>query len=247
MTIDLTGQVAVVTGGSRGIGQAIATRLYDAGAHVAIVGRDLARANLAAAQLTGKGRVLAVAADVGRSDQITGAIERIERELGPIDVLVNNAGTTKDGILARMSEADWDLVMNVNLKGAFFAMKLVARGMMKRRRGRIINITSIIGLTGNRGQANYAAAKAGLIGLTRAVARELASRNVLVNAIAPGFIDTDLTRDLPEAARNALVAQIPLERLGSPDDVAGAVLFLASELAGYITGQVLVVDGGMVM
>ena len=174
-------------------------------------------------------------------------MKTIEAELGLIDILVNNAGLTRDGLLARMSVEDWDAVLGVNLKGAFNTMKIVVRGMMKRRWGRIINITSVIGLTGNRGQANYAASKAGLIGLTKSMARELASRNVLVNAIAPGFIQTDLTRELPAAQRKALLAQIPLGRLGSTDDVASTVLFLASDLAGYITGQVLVVDGGMVM
>lgn len=247
MSIDLTGRVAMVTGGSRGIGQAIAARFVAAGAKVGIIARDAARAEAAAAALQGPGQALAVTADVADAAQLEAAVGRIEKELGPIDVLVNNAGLARDGVLVRMSEADWDAVLNVNLKGAFLAMKLVGRGMMKRRSGRIINITSIVGLIGNRGQANYAAAKAGLIGLTKAVAKELASRNVLVNAVAPGFIDTDMTRGLPEAAQTALIQQIPLERLGQPDDVAGTVLFLASDLAGYITGQVFVVDGGMVM
>lgn len=249
MTTDLTGQVAMVTGGSRGIGLAIAGRLCSAGARVAIVARNEAGARAAVEELSGQGcgRAIAVPADVSDPDAIAAAIERIETELGPIDILVNNAGLTRDGLLVRMSEEDWDTVLDINLKGAFLTMKQVARGMMKRRKGRIINVTSIIGITGNRGQANYAASKAGLIGLTKAVARELASRHVLVNAVAPGFIDTDLTRDLPEPARKALEAQIPVERLGNPGDVAGAVLFLASDLAGYITGQVLVVDGGMVM
>ncbi len=162
-------------------------------------------------------------------------------------MLVNNAGLTRDNLLARLSEGDWDQVLDANLKGAFLVTKQVTRGMMKRRRGRVINIASIVGLIGNRGQANYAASKAGLVGFTKAVAKELASRNVLVNAVAPGFIDTDMTRALPEAAREALQAQIPLGRLGGGADVAHAVLFLASDLAGYITGQVVVVDGGMVM
>lgn len=249
MTIDLSGQVAMVTGGSRGIGLAVAGRLCSAGAHVALVARDEGRVNDAVAELTGQGcgRAIGAPADVADPAAIEAAIASIEKELGPIDILVNNAGLTRDGILVRMSEADWDRVLDVNLKGAFLTIKQVARGMMKRRKGRIINITSIIGLTGNRGQANYAASKAGLIGLTKAVARELASRHVLVNAVAPGFIDTDLTSDLPEPARQALIDQIPLQHLGNPGDVAGAVLFLASDLAGYITGQVLVVDGGMVM
>jgi 3-oxoacyl-[acyl-carrier protein] reductase len=249
MTIDLSGQVAMVTGGSRGIGLAIAGRLCSAGAHVAVVARDAKRVAAAVQELTGQGcgRALAAPADVSDAAQTEAAVERIEQELGPIDILVNNAGLTRDGVLVRMTEDDWDRVLDVNLKGAFLSMKLVGKGMMKRRKGRIINITSIVGVTGNRGQANYAASKAGLIGLTKAVAKELATRHVLVNAVAPGFIDTDLTRDLPEQARKALEEQIPMRRLGSPGDVAGAVLFLASDLAGYITGQVLVVDGGMVM
>ncbi len=247
MTIDLTGRVALVTGGSRGIGRAIAERLYAAGADLAILGRDEGRAQEAVAALAGKGRGLAVRADVAVSQDVEAAIERIEQQLGPVDILVNNAGHTRDGLLVRMSEADWDEVLDTNLKGAFNTMKLAARAMIKRRWGRIINITSIVGVAGNRGQANYAASKAGLIGLTKAVAKELASRNVLVNAIAPGFVDTDLTRDMAEQARAALIEHIAVGRLGTPGDIAGAVLFLASDLADYITGQVLMVDGGLVI
>jgi len=245
VTIDLAGRVALVTGGSRGIGQAIAAALSGAGAKVAVLGRDAARAE-AAAQALGAGS-LAVTADVADAAQVTAALERVEQGLGPVDILVNNAGLTKDGLLARMSGDDWDAVLDANLKGAFLLTKAVTRGMMKRRWGRVINITSVVGVRGNPGQANYAASKAGLIGFTKSVARELASRNVLVNAIAPGFIDTDMTRALSEAQREALIGQIPLGRLGRGADVAGAVLFLASDLADYITGHVLVVDGGMVM
>jgi 3-oxoacyl-[acyl-carrier protein] reductase len=243
--IDLAGKVAVVTGGSRGIGRAIAEALHGAGAAVAVLGRDGARAGEVANALGG--RALAVAADVADPDAAQKAVETVEQGLGPVDILVNNAGITRDGLLARMSPDDWDAVLDANLRGAFLMTKAVTRGMMKRRWGRVINITSVVGLMGNAGQANYAASKAGLIGLTKAVARELASRNVLVNAVAPGFIDTDMTRALTDQQREALVARIPLGHLGQGTDVARAVLFLASNLADYITGQVLVVDGGMVM
>ena len=243
--MDLTGRVALVTGGSRGIGRAIAATLHTAGAGVAVLGRDGARAR-AAADALGE-RALAVAADVAVGDQVAEAVAQVEQGLGPIDILVNNAGLTRDGLLARMSGEDWDTVLDANLKGAFLLTKAVTRGMMKRRWGRVVNITSVVGLMGNAGQANYAASKAGLIGLTKAVARELGSRNVLVNAVAPGFIDTDMTRALTDQQREGLRAQIPLGRLGHPADVARAVLFLASDHADYITGQVLVVDGGMVM
>jgi 3-oxoacyl-[acyl-carrier protein] reductase len=243
--IDLAGKVAVVTGGSRGIGRAIVEALHGAGAGVAVLGRDAARADDVARALGA--RALAVAADVADPDAPARVVETVERGLGPVDILVNNAGITKDGLLARMSPDDWDTVLNANLKGAFLMTKAVTRGMMKRRWGRVVNITSVVGLMGNAGQANYAASKAGLIGLTKSVARELASRNVLVNAVAPGFIDTDMTRALPEPQRETLISRIPLGRLGQGADVAHAVLFLASNLADYITGQVLVVDGGMVM
>ena len=243
--MDLTGKVALVTGGSRGIGLAIGETLHRAGARVAVLGRDAERAR-AAAQALGE-RALAVTADVASADQIAQAVAAVEQGLGHIDILVNNAGLTRDGLLARMTGGDWDAVLDANLKGAFLLTKTVTRGMMKRRWGRVINITSVVGLRGNAGQANYAASKAGLIGLTKAVARELSSRNVLVNAVAPGFIDTDMTRALTDQQREALLAQIPLGRLGQAADVARAVLFLASDHADYITGQVLVVDGGMVM
>ena len=243
--IDLTGQTAFVTGSTRGIGLAIARALHQAGARVAIVGRDLARAEAVAAELGD--RAAGVACDVAHASQVDAAIAAAEAALGPITVLVNNAGLTRDNLLIRLSDTEWDQVLDANLKGAFHTMRSVARGMMKRRQGRIINITSVVGIMGNKGQANYAASKAGLIGLTKAVAQEYASRNVLVNCVAPGFIETDMTAALPPEASAALLSAIPLGRFGQPEEVAGAVLFLASDLARYITGHVLVVDGGMAM
>jgi 3-oxoacyl-[acyl-carrier protein] reductase len=244
-TIDLAGKTAFVTGSTRGIGLAIATGLYAAGAKVAVVGREVARAKTIASRL-GEGAV-GVACDVARGDQVDAAIAAAEATLGPVDILVNNAGVTRDNILLRLTEEDWDSVLDANLKGAFHTTRAVIKGMMKRRSGRIVNISSIVGLTGNKGQANYAASKAGLIGFTKSVAKEYASRNILVNCIAPGFIETDMTASLPDAARASLLEEIALGRLGRPEDVAGTVLFLASDLAAYITGQVLVVDGGMVI
>ena len=243
--IDLTGKVALVTGGTRGIGRAIAQTLYAAGAKVAITGRDLDRATAAAAELGD--RSIGLACEMTDAAQIEAAVAATEQRLGPIDILVNNAGLTRDQILLRMSESDWDAVLDANLKGAFLAIKAVTKGMMKRRAGRIVNIASVVGLTGNKGQANYAASKAGLIGLSKSVAKEYASRNILVNCVAPGFIETDMTDGLPGEAKTALLQQIALGRLGKPEDVAGAVLYLASDLATYMTGQVLVVDGGMVI
>ena len=244
-TIDLGGRTAFVTGSTRGIGLAVARALHKAGAKVAIVGRDESRARIVALEL-GEGTV-GVACDVADAGQVEAAIAAAEKALGPIDILVNNAGLTRDNILLRLSEEDWDAVLDANLKGAFLTTRAVIKGMMKRRTGRIINISSVVGLTGNKGQANYAASKAGLVGLTKSVAKEYASRGVLANCIAPGFIETDMTAALPSEARTALLEQIALGRLGRPDDIAAAVLFLASDLAAYITGQVLVVDGGMVI
>ena len=243
MTIDLTGKTAFVTGSTRGIGFAIAQALHKAGAKVAIVGRDRAKAEAVATQL-GQGAA-GFACDVAVGSQVEAAIAETEKTLGPIDILVNNAGLTRDNLILRMSEEEWDAVLAANLKGAYFTIKAVTKGMMKRRSGRIINITSVVGITGNKGQANYAASKAGLIGLTKSVAREYASRNVLVNAVAPGFIETDMTSALPDEAKAAMLGGVSLGRPGRPEDIAGAVLFLASDLAGYITGQVLAVDGGM--
>jgi len=244
LTIDLGNQVALVTGGTRGIGLATATALYQAGARVAITGRDAATAAAVAATI-GEG-TLGVGCDVRDGAQIETAIGAGESTQGAVAILVNNAGLTRDNLLLRLTEEEWDDVMDANLRGAFHTTRRVLKGMMKRRAGRIINITSVVGLTGNPGQANYAASKAGLIGFTRSVAKEYASRNVLANCIAPGFIETDMTAALPDVARTALLDRIPLGRLGRPEDIASMVVFLASEHASYITGQVLVVDGGMV-
>jgi len=243
--VELGGKVAVVTGGSRGIGLAIAQALAGAGAKVAVLARDGARAQEAAQGLGGGAQ--GFACDVSDAAQAETTIGAVDKALGPVDILVNNAGITRDNLLFRIAEDDWEQVLDTNLKGAFLMTKLAARGMIKRRWGRVVNITSVVGLTGNKGQSNYAASKAGLIGFTKAVAKELASRNVLVNAVAPGYIDTEMTRGIAEEAKQALQAAIPLGRLGQGADVAAAVLFLASDLASYITGQVLVVDGGMVM
>lgn len=243
---ELAGQVALVTGGTRGIGRGIAEELARAGARVAVVGRDEGRAAATAAELPGGGH-RGYGCDVSESAAVDALVERVEADLGPVDVLVNNAGITEDNLLIRLSDEDWDRVLDTNLRGAFNTIRAVARGMMRRRSGRIINVTSVVGLVGNKGQANYAASKAGLIGLTKAVAKELASRGVLCNAVAPGYIDTEMTAALAPAVREELAARIPLGRLGTAEDVAGVVRFLAGPGARYITGQVIVVDGGMVM
>jgi 3-oxoacyl-[acyl-carrier protein] reductase len=245
MKIDLTGRVSLVTGSTRGIGRSIAEALAECGARVAVVGRDATRAREVAAEISPEAR--GFACDVADVASVTALVAAVEEAYGSVDILVNNAGVTRDNIMLRLKDEDWDAVIDANLRGAFAATRAATRGMMKRRWGRIINIASVVGLVGNKGQSNYAASKAGLIGLTKAVAKEFASRNILVNAIAPGFIETDMTNAMTPEARAALLGSIPLERLGSPKDVAAMVAFLASEHAGYITGQVLVVDGGMVM
>jgi 3-oxoacyl-[acyl-carrier protein] reductase len=247
MNIDLGGRAAVVTGSTRGIGRAIAGTLADAGARVAVVGRDRAKAEAVAAEIGGNDRARGFACELSDSASVTNLIEETERAFGSVDILVNNAGLTRDNILFRLKDDDWDAVLEANLRGAFVAIRTASRGMIKRRWGRIVNMASVVGIVGNKGQANYAASKAGLIGLTKSVAKELASRNVLANAVAPGFIETDMTAAMTPDARTTLTAQIPLERLGTPADIAGLVAFLASDHAAYITGQVFVVDGGMVM
>jgi 3-oxoacyl-[acyl-carrier protein] reductase len=245
LTIDLSGRTALVTGSTRGIGRAIAEALASAGARVAVVGRDRGRAQEVAAAISPVAR--GFACDVADISSVTTLVDAVDAELGAVDILVNNAGLTRDNILFRIKDEEWDLVLDANLRGAFAAMRAASRGMMKRRWGRIINIASIVGLVGNKGQANYAASKAGLIGLTKTVAKELASRNILANVVAPGFVETDMTAAMSDEVRQALFAQIPLARLATPKDIGGVVAFLASDLAAYITGQVFVVDGGMVM
>lgn len=243
---ELEGQVAVVTGGGRGIGLAIAHSLAEGGARVVVVDVEEEGARSAARSLPGEGHA-GLRADVTDAEEVQEMVRRVEEEVGPVTVLVNNAGITRDNLLLRMSEEEWDQVLSVNLKGAFNATKAVARGMMKRRSGNVVNIASVIGLMGNAGQANYAASKAGLIGFTKSVAREFASRGVRCNAIAPGFIRTEMTAKLKPEVVEELKSQIPMGSLGDPEDVARVVRFLVGPGAGYITGQVIGVDGGMVM
>jgi 3-oxoacyl-[acyl-carrier protein] reductase len=244
----LSDKVALVTGASRGLGQAIALALAAEGATIAAVARseDALKSTLEAIRAAG-GTAEPFALDVSDTAACEATVEKITAKFSKIDVLVNNAGVTRDGLLMRMSAEQWDTVLDTNLKGAFNLTKLVGRLMIRERAGRIINISSVIGLMGNAGQANYAASKAGLIGFTKSVAREFASRGITCNAVCPGFIETDMTKDLSEDLKKKLLTSIPLQRLGQPDDVAGVVAFLCSPAANYITGQTLTVDGGMVM
>lgn len=245
----LNGKTAIVTGASRGIGAEIAKYLAKEGARIAVnYSGSQAKAEEVVNEITANGgEAFAIQASVSDVESVSAMISETMNRFGSIDILVNNAGITRDNLLMRMKENEWDDVINTNLKGVFLCTKAVTRQMMKQRSGRIINISSVVGVSGNAGQANYVAAKAGVIGLTKTTAKELASRNINVNAIAPGFISTDMTDELSEEVKNQMLTQIPLAKLGSPEDVAKAVVFLASEDSNYITGQTLHVNGGMVM
>ncbi|MEK4385093.1 3-oxoacyl-[acyl-carrier-protein] reductase [Solibacillus sp. FSL W7-1464] len=245
----LTGKCAVVTGASRGIGRAIALQLASEGAKVVVnySGSEQKAQEVVEEIKANGGEAIAVQANVADSDSVQNLMKSALDTYGSIDILVNNAGITRDNLLMRMKDDEWDDVINTNLKGVFLCTKAVTRQMMKQRAGRIINISSIVGVAGNAGQANYVAAKAGVIGLTKTTAQELASRNILVNAIAPGFITTEMTEGLPEDLKEGMLKQIPLAKLGQPEDIAKAVVFFASDSANYITGQTLQIDGGMVM
>jgi 3-oxoacyl-[acyl-carrier protein] reductase len=244
----LENQIAVVTGAGRGIGRSIALKFAAEGAEIVCVSRSAENSERVADEIRALGRkAWSHAVDVSDSAAVAAAAEKILTDCGKVDMLVNNAGVTRDGLLLRMSDADWDTVLNTNLKGAFLVTKAFSRAMLRQRSGRIINISSVLGLIGNAGQCNYAASKAGLIGFTQSAAKEFASRGITVNAIAPGFIETDMTAELKEPARTELLKAIPLRSFGQPEDIANAAVFLASPAARYITGQVLTVDGGMVM
>ncbi len=245
---ELSGRTALITGAGRGIGKEIARVLGKAGANLVISDIAADFANQTAAELaSGEIKTLAVAGDISKAEDVEALFKAANDTFGSVDILVNNAGITRDNLLARMDEKDWDLVLTVNLKGAFLCTKAASRGMMKKRYGRIVNVSSVVGIMGNAGQANYSASKAGLIGLTKSTAKELASRNVTVNAVAPGYIATDMTKDLPEEAKTKFLQSVPLGRPGTPEDIAGVVLFLVSEAASYVTGQVIHIDGGMLM
>jgi 3-oxoacyl-[acyl-carrier protein] reductase len=245
---DFSDQVALVTGASRGIGRQVALDLSSHGAAVILVSRSQEASETVAESIREQGGVaLAVAMDVGEPDQVEGALACVVEQFERVDILVNNAGITRDNLLLRMKEEEWRQVLSVNLDGVFYVTRKVVAGMLRQRYGRVVNITSVVGQMGNPGQANYAASKAGIIGLTKALAREVASRNITVNAIAPGFIETDMTAQMKEQVKDQLKAGIPLKRLGTVEDIASGVLFLASKDAGYITGHVLNINGGMYM
>ncbi|MCR8983731.1 3-oxoacyl-[acyl-carrier-protein] reductase [Brevibacillus laterosporus] len=245
----LEGKVALITGASRGIGRAIALKYAEAGANIIVnYSGNAAKAQETVAEIEKLGReAIMIRANVGNTEEAENMVKEALERFGKIDILVNNAGITRDNLLMRMKESEWDEVINVNLKGVFNMTKALTRPMMKQRSGSIINITSVVGVLGNAGQANYVAAKAGVIGLTKTTARELASRNIKVNAIAPGFVDTDMTDVLPEDVKSGILAQIPFNRLGSADEISSVALFLASDASSYMTGQTLHVDGGMYM
>jgi len=245
----LSGKIAVITGAGRGIGRAIALQFTQNGAKVVVNYRNsIAQVEELLDEIKNAGgEAIAVQADISKEAQVKGLIESAVKHFGRLDILVNNAGITKDNLLMRMSEEDFNSVLDINLKGTFLCMKYASSVMLKQRSGKIINISSVVGITGNAGQANYAASKAGVIGLTKAVARELASRGITVNAVAPGFIETDMTVHLPDKVKEASIVGIPLKRFGTAKEIAGTVSFLASDSANYITGQVIQVDGGMVM
>ena len=245
MKLDLTGRVAIVTGASRGIGRAVARTLASAGASVVAGARGEHAAEVVGEITAAGGKAIAVTLDVTDEASISAAVASASSAFGRVDILVNNAGITRDTLMLRMKRDDWDAVIATNLTGAFTCTQAVLKGMIKQRYGRIVTISSVVGQSGNAGQANYAASKAGLIGFSKALAREVASRNITVNVVAPGLIDTDMTRAITDAAQQDWAASIPLGRLGTPDDIAAAVCFLASDAASYITGHVLAVNGGM--
>lgn len=245
---DLSGKIAIVTGASQGIGEVIAKKLSEAGAHVVCIARSKEKIENLVNQLKNSGlSASSISCDVSDGKAFSDAISNIYSENKRLDILVNNAGITRDALLMRMNEDQWDTVLDTNLKGAFHGMKAAIRPMMKNKSGRVINITSIVGLTGNPGQANYSASKAGLIGMTKSIAKEVATRGITVNCIAPGWIETEMTEDLPENTKNELLKRIPQARTGKPEDIAYAALFLASDEANYITGQTITVDGGRVI